>query len=166
MTRPDLDAILPPVSAEDEATVDALLAKAREGVGKRPIGGRPGLGAIALLAYIDELERRTTYTIGETEWAHRIAVAEQRFVDECDAHQETRTLLTGLWRKQMSADAAQMREYGISHAGLRRLLAEYDGGDLSIGRVLDLLRAAARELAKEEVAELKARIAVLEAMKP
>ena len=83
MTRPDLDAILPPVSAEDEATVDALLAKAREGVGKRPIGGRPDLGAIrarwekrghsfddkdeferhtrtdipALLAYIDELER-------------------------------------------------------------------------------------------------------------
>lgn len=39
----------------------------------------------ALLAYIDELERRTTYTIGETEWAHRIAVAEQRFVDEYDA---------------------------------------------------------------------------------
>lgn len=39
----------------------------------------------ALLAYIDELERRTSYTIGETEWAHRIAVAEQRFVDEYDA---------------------------------------------------------------------------------
>ena len=39
----------------------------------------------ALLAYIDELARRTTYTVGETEWAHRIAVAEQRFVDEYDA---------------------------------------------------------------------------------
>lgn len=39
----------------------------------------------ALLAYIDELERRATYTVGETEWAHRIAVAEQRFVDEYDA---------------------------------------------------------------------------------
>lgn len=38
-----------------------------------------------LLAYIDELERRTAYTVGETEWAHRIAVAEQRFVDEYDA---------------------------------------------------------------------------------
>jgi hypothetical protein len=38
----------------------------------------------ALLAYIEELERRVTYTVGETEWAHRIAVAEQRFVDEYD----------------------------------------------------------------------------------
>lgn len=120
----------------------------------------------ALLAYIDELERRTTYTVGETEWAHRIAVAEQRFVDEYDAHQETRKLLTDLWRKQAASDAAQMREYGISYAGVRTLLAEYDGGELSLGKVLELLRAAARELAKEEIAELKARIATLEAMKP
>jgi hypothetical protein len=39
----------------------------------------------ALLAYIDDLERRASYTIGETEWTQRIAVAEQRFVDEYDA---------------------------------------------------------------------------------
>jgi hypothetical protein len=120
----------------------------------------------ALLAYIDELEGRTTYTVGETEWAHRIAVAEQRFADEYDAHQETRTLLTDIYRKQLRADAAQMREYGISYHGLRSLFAEYDGGDISLGRVLELLRAAARELAKEEIAELKARITTLEAMKP
>lgn len=125
--KPDLDAILPRVSAEDEATVDALLAKAREGTGKRFIGSRPDLDAIrarlwststtastfaddvaALLAYIDELERRTTYTTGEAEWAQRIAVAEQRFVDEYDA----------------------------------------------------------RKAAEREIAELKARITTLEAMKP
>jgi hypothetical protein len=62
----------------------------------------------ALLAYIDELEGRTTYTVGETEWAHRIAVAEQRFADEYDA----------------------------------------------------------RKAAEREIAELKARITTLEAMKP
>jgi hypothetical protein len=104
----------------------------------------------ALLAYIDELEGRVTYTVGETEWAMRIANAEQRYVDEYDAHQETRTLLTDLYRTQLRADAAQMREYGISYHGLRKLFAEYDGGELSLGRVLELLRAAARELAKQE----------------
>jgi len=140
----------------------------------------------ALLRYINELERRTTYTVGETEWAQRIATLEhmlgeerenvdtlrreiehgnQRFADEYDAHQDTRTLLTDLYMKQLRADAAQMREYGISYAGLRQLLAEYDGGDLSLGKVLDLFRSAARELAKDEVAELKARIVVLEAMR-
>ena len=37
---------------------------------------------LALLAYIEELEGRTSYTVGETEWAHRIANAEQRLADE------------------------------------------------------------------------------------
>ena len=148
MTRPDLDAIRARWPAGRLASTDART------------------DVPALLAYIEELEGRTTYTVGETEWAHRIAVAEQRFVDEYDAHQETRTLLTGLYMKQLRADAAQMREYGISYHGLRSLFAEYDGGELSIGKVLELLRAAARELAKEEIAELKARIVTLEGMKP
>ena len=219
MTRPDLDAIRARWPEGRLANTDA-----REDV-------------LALLAHIDELERRTTYTVGETEWAQRSAAlehmlseerenvdtlrarvaeleaevailrpravvlkrahgaltdagsvqplafdgtiehaikdlarratrAEQLFVDESDAHQETRKLLTDLYMQQLRADAAQMREYGISYDGLRSLFAEYDGGELSIGKVLELLRAAAREMAKEEVAELKARIAVLEAMKP
>jgi hypothetical protein len=100
--------------------------------------------------HIDELDGRATYTVGKTEWAMRIANAEQRFADEYDAHQKTRTLLTDLYRQQLRADAAQMREYGISYHGLRKLFAEYDGGELSIGKVLELLRAAARELAKQE----------------
>lgn len=109
----------------------------------------------ALLAYIDDLERRASYTIGETEWAHRIAVAEQRFVDEYDAHQETRTLLTDLWRKQAASDAAQMREYGISYDGVRKLITDYLDDELSLGKVVELLRAAAREMAKEELVKLK-----------
>jgi len=63
MTRPDLDAI--------RARWVTCLSD--------------GEDTPALLAYIDELERRTTYTIGEAEWTQRIAVAEQRFVDEYDA---------------------------------------------------------------------------------
>lgn len=141
----------------------------------------------ALLAYIEELESRTTYTIGETELAQRIATlehmlteerenvdtlraavehAEQRFVDEYDAHQETRSLLTDLYMKQLRADAAQMREYGISYDGVRKLIAECVADEMNVGKVVELLRAAAHELAKEEIAEMKARIAVLEAMKP
>ena len=162
MTRPDLDAILPPVSAEDEATVDALLAKAREGVGKRPIGGRPDLGAIALLAYVDELERRTTYSVGETEWAQRIAVAEQRYADERAAHEETRELLTGLWLRQRKDDAEQMRSYGLTYDGVRRLIADYDAEEMSFGKLMELLRAAAWELAEERVAMMREQVAARE----
>ena len=89
--KPDLDAI-----------------RARIGVAHREHPPCASEDVTTLLAYIDELERRTTYTVGETEWAHRIAVAEQRFVDEYDA----------------------------------------------------------RKAAEREIAELKARVVVLEAMKP
>ena len=142
--------------AQRSASLEHMLSEERENVD-------------TLRARVAELEaraNRATYTVGETEWAMRIAVAEQRFVDESDAHQETRKLLTDLYMKQVRADAAQMREYGLSYRGLRSLFAEYDGGELSLGRVMELLRAAAREIAKEEVAELKARITTLEAMKP
>ncbi len=155
MTRPDLDAI----RARCEA---AQVIFARSSVVAPCVYD----DIPALLAYIDELEHRTTYTVGETEWAHRIAVAEQRFADEYDARQETRTLLTDLYMKQLRADAAQMREYGISCDGVRRLITDYLDDELSLGKVVELLRAAARELAREETAELKARIAVLEGMKP
>lgn len=108
----------------------------------------------ALLAYIDELESctafTTSYTIGETEWAQRIAVAEQRFADEHDAHQETRTLLTDLYMKQLRADAAQMREYGISYEGVRKVLHEYNDGEISFGKLMDLIRAAARAMAEDD----------------
>lgn len=66
MTRPDLDAIRARAqSVETDSSAracDALMA----------------YDALSLLAYIDELESRVTYAVGETEWAHRIAVAEQR----------------------------------------------------------------------------------------
>jgi hypothetical protein len=158
MTRPDLDAI----RARCEA---AQVIFARNSVVAPCVYD----DIPALLAYIDELESctafTTSWTIGETEWAHRVAVAEQRFVDECDAHQETCTILTDLWRKQMNADAAQMREYGISYAGVRKLIAECVADEMNVGKVVELLRAAARELAKDELAELKARIATLEGIK-
>jgi hypothetical protein len=97
MTRPDLDAIRARWQKRGHsfADTDEFQRYARTDIP-------------SLLAYIEELEGRATYTVGETEWAHRIAVAEQRFVDEYDA----------------------------------------------------------RKAAEREIAELKARIAVLEAMKP
>ena len=120
MTRPDLDAIRARCEAAtqgpwrvdgstyDEDCNEHLAPYGLEGPNERLIwssgGGEyahPNMETAqfiaaartdipALLAYIDELERRTTYTIGETEWAHRIAVAEQRFVDEYDAHKEAK----------------------------------------------------------------------------
>ena len=58
----------------------------------------------ALLAYIDELERRTTYTIGETEWAHRIATLEHMLAEERDNVDTLRSRVTDL-----ESEAATLR---------------------------------------------------------
>jgi hypothetical protein len=61
----------------------------------------------ALLAYIEELEGRVTYIVGETEWAHRIAVAEQRFVDEYDARKAAEREIAELKARIVTLEAAR-----------------------------------------------------------
>jgi hypothetical protein len=44
-------------------------------------------------------------------------------------------------------DIAQMRAYGLSYEGVRKVLREHDDGDISFGKLMELLRAAARAMA-------------------
>ena len=78
--KPDLEAI----RARASGTVVSSLRQSRRDV-------PPNEDALALLAYIAELEAQISaqpvgrWAPGETEWANRIANAEQRFVEEYDA---------------------------------------------------------------------------------
>ena len=117
MTRPDLDAIRArcdaatpgPWKTESEqghgrgvraiasvawCPVACAVGKESQSIGQRDASRNARFIAHArtdipaLLAYVEELERRVTYTVGETEWANRIAVAERRYLDaeaECIA---------------------------------------------------------------------------------
>ena len=155
MTRPDLDAILPPVSAEDEATVDALLAKAREGVGKR------------------------TYPIGETEWAQRIATLEHMLSEERENVDTLRARVA-----ELEAEVAVLEPRSVmlkrAHGALTDagcvVPLEFDQSIEDA--IKDLARRAtraeqlfvdeydARRDVERDRDELQARIVVLEAMKP
>jgi hypothetical protein len=53
-------------------------------------------------------------------------------------------------------EAEQMREYGLSYEGVRQVLREYNDGEISFGKLMDLIRAAARAMAEEECAALRA----------
>jgi len=46
-------------------------------------------------------------------------------------------------------EVEQMREYGLSYEGVRQVLREYDNAELSFGKVMDLIRAAARAMAED-----------------
>jgi hypothetical protein len=51
--------------------------------------------------------------------------------------------------------AEQMRAYGISYEGVRQVLREYNDGDISFGKLMDLIRAAARAMAEDMAKEAK-----------
>ena len=124
-----------------------------------------------LLAYIDELERRTTYTIGETEWAQRIATLEHMLAEERARVAE------------LEAEAAVLRPWAVMLKRAHGALT--DAGcvvplefDQSIEHAInDLARRAtraeqlfvdeydARRDVERDRDELQARIAVLEAMR-
>jgi hypothetical protein len=46
-------------------------------------------------------------------------------------------------------EAEQMRAYGLSYEGVRKVLHEYNDGEISFGKLMDLIRAAARAMAEE-----------------
>ncbi len=46
-------------------------------------------------------------------------------------------------------EAEQMRAYGLSYEGVRKVLHEYNDGEISFGKLMDLIRAAARAMAED-----------------
>jgi hypothetical protein len=46
-------------------------------------------------------------------------------------------------------EAEQMRAYGLSYEGVRKVLHEYNDGEISFGKLMDLIRAAARMMAED-----------------
>jgi hypothetical protein len=65
---------------------------------------------------------------------------------ECE---RLRTFAAQNFSQMIRQEAAQMREYGLSYEGVRRVLREHDDGEISFGKLMDLIRAAARAMAED-----------------
>jgi hypothetical protein len=50
-------------------------------------------------------------------------------------------------RQEMLADMAEARAAGLTHENIRKAIGEHADGEISFGRLVDLVRAAARALA-------------------
>ena len=159
MTRPDLDAIR-------KCLLDpSLSASAFNSI-------------MLILEHSEELERRTTYTVGETEWAHRIATLEHMLSEERENVDTLRARVA-----ELEAEAATLRhrdallkrvDDALAEAGCVEPLS-FDGTIESA--IKDLARRAtraeqlfvdeydARRDVERQRDELQARIAVLEAMR-
>lgn len=65
---------------------------------------------------------------------------------ECE---RLRTFAAQNFSQMIRQEAEQMREYGLSYEGVRKVLHEYNDGEISFGKLMDLIRAAARAMAED-----------------
>ena len=65
---------------------------------------------------------------------------------ECE---RMKTFAAQSFSQMIRQEAEQMREYGLSYEGVRKVLHEYNDGEISFGKLMDLIRAAARAMAED-----------------
>jgi hypothetical protein len=65
---------------------------------------------------------------------------------ECE---RMKTFAAKSFSQMMCQEVEQMREYGLSYEGVRKVLHEYNDGEISFGKLMDLIRAAARAMAED-----------------
>ena len=70
----------------------------------------------------------------------------RNIVAECE---RMRTFAAQSLSQMIRQEAEQMREYGLSYEGVRKVLREHDDGEISFGKLMDLIRAAARAMAED-----------------
>ncbi len=69
-----------------------------------------------------------------------------RLEAECE---RMKTFAAKSFSQMMCQEVEQMREYGLSYEGVRKVLREHDDGEISFGKLMDLIRAAARAMAED-----------------
>ena len=69
-----------------------------------------------------------------------------RLEAECE---RLKTFAAQNFSQMMCQEVEQMREYGLSYEGVRKVLHEYNDGEISFGKLMDLIRAAARAMAED-----------------
>jgi hypothetical protein len=101
-----------------------------------------------------------TYSEGEVALRAQAAEAQQlakQMMDERDDEcialraecERLRTFAAQNFSAMIRQEAEQMREYGLSYEGVRKVLREHDDGEISFGKLMDLIRAAARAMAED-----------------
>jgi hypothetical protein len=109
---------------------------------------------MTLIARVRELEAERDQALADYQDLGRVMHEEcSRLEAECE---RMKTFAAQNFSAMIRQEAEQMREYGLSYEGVRTVLHEYNDGEISFGKLMDLLRAAARAMAEEECAALRA----------
>ena len=101
----------------------------------------------ALIARVRELEAERDQALADYQDLGRVMHEEcARLEAECE---RMKTFAAKSFSQMMCQEVEQMREYGLSYEGVRKVLHEYNDGEISFGKLMDLIRAAARAMAED-----------------
>ena len=101
----------------------------------------------ALIARVRELEEERDQALADYQDIGRVMHEEcSRLEAECE---RLKTFAAQSFSQMMCQEVEQMREYGLSYEGVRKVLHEYNDGEISFGKLMDLIRAAARAMAED-----------------
>jgi predicted RNase H-like nuclease (RuvC/YqgF family) len=92
------------------------------------------------------LKRETEEVYRLTNERDELLVRVRELEAECE---RMKTFAAQNFSAMIRQEAEQMREYGLSYEGVRKVLHEYNDGEISFGKLMDLLRAAARAMAED-----------------
>ena len=112
---------------------------------------------LALIARVRELEEERDQALADYQDLGRVMHKEcARLEAECE---RMKTFAAQNFSAMIRQEAEQMRAYGLSYEGVRKVLREHDDGEISFGKLMDLIRAAARAMAEDECAEMRVLLA-------
>ncbi len=96
---------------------------------------------------VRELEEERDQALADYQDLGRVMHEEcARLEAECE---RLKTFAAQNFSAMIRQEAEQMREYGLSYEGVRKVLHEYNDGEISFGKLMDLIRAAARAMAED-----------------
>lgn len=102
---------------------------------------------VALVARVRELEAERDQALADYQDLGRVMHEEcSRLESECE---RLKTFAAQTFSAMVRQEAEQMREYGLSYEGVRKVLHEYNDGEISFGKLMDMIRAAARAMAED-----------------
>lgn len=102
---------------------------------------------LALIARVRELEEERDQALADYQDLGRVMHKEcARLEAECE---RLKTFAAQNFSAMIRQESEQMREYGLSYEGVRKMLHEYNDGDITFAKLMDLIRAAARAMAED-----------------
>jgi cell division septum initiation protein DivIVA len=131
-------------SARSHAILRAIHGALTDALPSTPI---PALDSFDVVEMVRNIVAERDQALADYQDLGRVMHEEcARLEAECE---RMKTFAAKSFSQMICQEVEQMREYGLSYEGVSKVLHEYNDGEISFGKLMDLIRAAARAMAED-----------------